>query len=243
MTTFRLPLLGAVMLVGMAACGPQPRGQDAGAPAAGAPPQEPAAAAAAPAIAASGYVAAAATGDLYEIEAAAIAQERSQNDEVNALAEMIRTDHQRLTGDLKSAVSESGRNLVIPVAIPVDREVQLEALNAASPTDFDSIWLTQQVQAHEQALKLHQSYAESGLVTSLKAYAAAAAPLIQRHLDQLRQLRDRTVAAPSVAAPDAAPPVAAPPVAAPPVAGAPAAKTPAAPAPPAPKAPAAPAAK
>lgn len=230
MPSLRLPVVSAAVLLGLAACGPQPREQDAGAPAAQAPAPEPAAAAAPPSMPPADYVAAAAVSDLYEIEAARIAQERSQNDEVKALAQMIATDHEKSANDLKAAVSQTGQTLTIPAALPADRQAQIEALNAATPTDFDAVWLTQQVQAHEQALLLHQRYAQNGDLAALKAFAAATAPVIQRHLDQVRQLRDRTISAPTAV--EGAPAAATPP------AEAPSAAAPATPPPPAKAAPA-----
>lgn len=228
MPTSRLPAASAVLLLALAACGPQPRDQDAGAPAAQAPAPEPAAAAA-PSMAAADYVAAAAVHDLYQIEAARIAQDRSQNEEVKAFAALVSTDHAKSATDLKTAVSQSGQTLTIPAALPPDRQAQVEALNAATPTDFDAVWLTQQVQAHERALALHQRYARTGDVAGLKTFAEATAPAVQRRLDQVRQLRDRTVTAP---APEAGTPAAG----SAPTAGAPApapAPAPAAKAPPA----------
>lgn len=199
MPSLRLPAVSSVLVLALAACGPQPRDQDAGAPSAAAPLPEPAAAAVR-AMSPADYVAAAAVGDLYEIEAARIAQDRSQNDEVKALAATLSADHAKTAGDLRAAVSQSGQTLTIPAALPEDRQGQVEGLNAATPTDFDAVWLTQQVEAHEQALALHRRYAESGDVASLKAFASATVAVLQRHLDQLRQLRDRTVSPPAEAA-------------------------------------------
>lgn len=188
----------AALLLALAACGPQPGDQDAGAPASEAPAPEPAAAAA-QAMAAAEYVAAAAVDDLFEAQAAQIAQERSQNDEVKALAAAIAADHAKSAADLKAAVSQAGQELTIPAALPADRQERIEALNAATPTDFDAVWLSQMVQAHEQAAALHSRYVQAGDVDPLKAFASASAPVVQRHLDQVRQLRDRTVTAPAAA--------------------------------------------
>ncbi|HEX2558883.1 DUF4142 domain-containing protein [Phenylobacterium sp.] len=225
MSSLRLPAVSAALLLGLAACGQQPRDQDAGAPAAQAPTPEPAVTAATVPMSAADYVAAAAAGDLYEIEAARIAQNRSQNDEVKALAKMISDDHTKSSGDLQTAASQSGQTLTIPAAMPADRQAQVEALNAATPTDFDAVWLGQQVQAHEQALALHQRYAQNGDIAQLKAFASAMAPVIQRHLDQVRQLRDRTISAPTAAA-AGVPAAATPPPAAAPAAPSPAPATP-----------------
>lgn len=217
-------LLGfAVAVLALAACGRQSAEQDAGAPAAAAPPAEPAAAAAPLAMAASDYVANAAVGDLYEIEAARVAQQKSPTEEVKALAEMISTDHAKSSADLQTAIAQSGESLTAPTALPADKQALIDALNAASAAAFDGLYLTQQVQAHQQALTLHQSYAQNGDAASLKAFASATAPVIQRHLDQVRQLRDRTAAGPIPAPGAAAPAAPAPKAKAPDAAAAPAA--------------------
>jgi putative membrane protein len=240
-------LLGAA-LAGLAACGPQNPEQDAGAPAAQHPAPEPAASTAPIVMAAADYVASAAAGDLYEIESSRLALQNARNPEVKAFAQMMVDEHTKSSADLKTAMAQSGQTLTEPAGLPPDRQALIDALNAAGSNGFDAAYLTQQVQAHEAALKLHQTYAQSGDVASLRAFASATVPLIQRHLDAVRQLRDRTVSAPATAPGTAATAPVTPAAGAPPAKAAPPAPAPAAPpAPttpaPAAKAPAAPPAK
>ncbi|MET0293778.1 MAG: DUF4142 domain-containing protein, partial [Phenylobacterium sp.] len=185
-------LLAAAAVLGLSACGPQNPDQDAGAPAAQAPLPEPAAATAPIAMAAADYVAQAGAGDMYEIEASRLALQGAKNAEVKAFAQMMIADHTQSTADLATAISQSGQTLSPPAAMPADRQALLDVLNAAGDR-FDAAYLTQQVQAHEQALKLHQSYAQHGDVASLKAFAAAATPVGHRHHDPVRQRGARLV--------------------------------------------------
>ena len=64
----------------------------------------------------------------------------------------------------------------------------LDALKAAGPEQFDALYLSQQIPAHEQALAMLQGYAQSGDVAALKDHAAKTAPVVQKHLDRAREL-------------------------------------------------------
>ena len=65
-----------------------------------------------------GYVTNAAMGDMYEIRAAEMALERSQNAEVRALAQTILDDH--------TAASEALRNVVMTQQIDVEMPTELD---------------------------------------------------------------------------------------------------------------------
>lgn len=65
----------------------------------------------------------------------------------------------------------------------------LGALQSMTGPDLDRAYMTQQVNAHESALVTQQAYAASGDSPPLKAVAQMTLPMIQRHLDQARQLK------------------------------------------------------
>ena len=58
-------------------------------------------------------------------------------------------------------------------------------LRAAHGTARDSLYVTQQKAAHQQALMLHKNYAANGSVAPLKMAAAKIAPVVQSHIDML----------------------------------------------------------
>src|SRR5215217_1316760 len=62
----------------------------------------------------SAYVPNAAMGDLYEIQAADLAIERSQNAQVKDLARMIRTDHTAASENLKAVAPQAAPEVAIP---------------------------------------------------------------------------------------------------------------------------------
>jgi putative membrane protein len=65
----------------------------------------------------------------------------------------------------------------------------IDNLKAASDVDFDKAYLHQQVAAHQEALSLHKGFAEHGDNAVLKDMAAKTAPVVEMHLDHLKQIK------------------------------------------------------
>lgn len=66
----------------------------------------------------------------------------------------------------------------------------VDALNAApSGRDFDRLYLSQQLPAHQAALALMEGYSKNGDAASLRKTAGSAVPVIRMHIDHVRQLQ------------------------------------------------------
>lgn len=134
------------------------------------------------------YAAMAAASDLYEIESARLAQEKSQNAEIRELARMIVTDHEKSTADLRNAAQQAQPAITVTPRMDAEQQQMMQALQNAGVEDFDSTYLQQQVMAHEKALAMVQGYGQSGDVPALQQHAQAVAGPIQRHLERARAL-------------------------------------------------------
>lgn len=134
-----------------------------------------------------GYVSNAAEGDIYEVQAAEIAASRSNNAAIKELAAMIKKDHSTAAQEMMKAV-QSAQGVTIPPKLDERRQGFLDNLKQAPADQFDSVWLTQQEAAHEEALTLHRTYADVGDNAALKAHAAKTAPIIEKHLEHVRRL-------------------------------------------------------
>jgi putative membrane protein len=140
-----------------------------------------------------GYVMNAGIGDMFEIESGKMAQQRSKSAGVKELAAMLVKDHTAASNELKPLAQAAGETP--PTGLDQRRQGMIDNLKAASDADFDKVWLTQQVAAHEESLTLHRGYAENGDEAGLKGHAAKAVPRIQAHLDKARQLAQASGAA------------------------------------------------
>ncbi len=61
-------------------------------------------------------------------------------------------------------------------------------LNAASNEDFDKTYANQQVDGHQEAVDLFDSYAKKGDNAALKQFAQKTLPVIQEHLAEAKKL-------------------------------------------------------
>ena len=135
-----------------------------------------------------GFVTNAAIGDMYEIQAGNLANEKSKNAQVKALASMIVKDHTTMSTELKAAVASSGANVQVPAALDERRAGMIDNLKQAAPDQFDKTYIAQQVAAHREAVELAQTYADAGDNAALKAHATKGLPKIQAHLEQAQKL-------------------------------------------------------
>lgn len=133
-----------------------------------------------------GYVTSAAIGDMYEIRAAEMALERSQNAEVRALAQMILNDHTAASEALRGVVQSQQIDVQIPTELDERRQGLLDNLRDAD--NFDEVFIDQQVAAHQEALTLHKGFADNDDAPQLAAHAANAVPKLEAHLERARAL-------------------------------------------------------
>jgi putative membrane protein len=133
------------------------------------------------------FVSNASQSDMYEIQAAQIAEKRSKNPEIKAFARMMIKDHTASTKAMTPLVAAAGK-------APADklddrRQGFIDNLNKASDADFDKTYVDQQVAAHKEALDLMNGYAKDGSDAGLKGGAAKIAPTVQMHLDKITAIQ------------------------------------------------------
>lgn len=140
------------------------------------------------AVSTDAYIRDAAMGDMYEIQAANIALQRSKSPEVRRAAEMIIADHTKSSDELKQLISSGQVQASLPTTLDERRQGMLDNLRGATDQDFDKRFLDQQTMAHHEALLLHSGYSKTGSVEPLKQFAARTAPVIQHHVDMVAAL-------------------------------------------------------
>ncbi|MFC7333932.1 DUF4142 domain-containing protein [Rhodocista pekingensis] len=149
------PLSVPVLVLAALLAGAGPAAAQATGPAPAAP--APAPVAPATETAAEGPLADAVRGSLYVAESARLAQERSDTEEVQEIASDILDSHTVLLDELGA---EAVRRGVVPPADPgVAPAAMLMQLRQAADEDFDTLWLTQQIDAHQRLVALYREAA------------------------------------------------------------------------------------
>lgn len=134
------------------------------------------------------FVTQAAASDMFEIESSRLAADKAQDAKVKQFAKMMVADHTKTTNELKTIAASLQPAVTVQPTLPPDMQSNLDALKNASGADFDRLYVGQQIPAHQQALALHQSYAQNGQEPQLKTFASKTSQAVQRHLTEAQQL-------------------------------------------------------
>lgn len=180
-----------IAALSLAACGQKADPAETAAPAEQAMTPAPAPAAPATVTMATDFVPMAAASDMFEIEAAKVAQTKSTNAEVKKFAAEMIAAHTKSSADLKKAIADSGQTMTPPATLPADKQAMLDSLKAADAASFDKMYVDGQVVAHQEALNLMQGYADGGDVPAIKAFATATAPVVKGHHDMAKMMADK----------------------------------------------------
>lgn len=130
------------------------------------------------------YLAAAHQGNLAEIAAGRLAQQKGTAPVVNELGARLVADHSRLDEAVRAVAQQLG------VALPAEPNEEQKAVAAqlqaaqAGP-QFDKLWISTQIEAHETSLSAAQAEIANGSDTAVKEAAADAAAVIASHLEAL----------------------------------------------------------
>lgn len=130
-------------------------------------------------------------GDLYERIAACLVLQRGSSPEIRSVAMKMLEDHTTSTHQLKAALQMSETKGVQAPSGRLDerRNKMMEHLEAAPPEKFETVYVDQQVLAHEEKLTLLRNYQEEGDNAQLRSYCAGTAPVVERHLARMKALR------------------------------------------------------
>ena len=136
------------------------------------------------------FVAAAATANRYEIQTAELALTRAGDAKLKEFARMMLTDHKRALEQLAAAAKEADVAMPTGSALDQPHASKLASLESRkNPGEFDQAYRTDQVQAHQQALTLLETYQRIGAKEPLRVWAAKTLPAVRKHLEMLNAMK------------------------------------------------------
>lgn len=137
------------------------------------------------------FVDKAAKSDAFEIAAAKLAVTNAASADIKSFAAMMVVDHTASTAKIKKAAAEASPALTPDPTLTDDQKDKLDKLGKLSGADFDKEYADQQVDAHETALSLMQTYADKGEVAPLKTAAGEVASKVETHLEKIKAIKDK----------------------------------------------------
>ena len=116
--------------------------------------------------------------DLFVIRASELAAQRSSSQRVRDLAQTFIADHKGTSGQL----SLEGRrlNLLPSATLQAREQAMLDGLQTSG--NFDADYVRDMRNVHQQAVAMDSAYKTRGRSPTLRAVAASALPIEQRHL-------------------------------------------------------------
>ena len=136
------------------------------------------------------WMVAAHQSNLAEIAAGTAAQQKGASQAVRDMGAMLIKDHQTLDADLSAAAQQFG--VALPGEPTAEQQATLAEVSKNSGEAFDAAWIAAQIDGHRTSLAAGQQEVQNGSDPAAIALAQAAAPVIQRHLDDLLKLAGQT---------------------------------------------------
>ena len=128
----------------------------------------------------------AAQTDMAEAHLGQLAQDKADSQEVKDYANMLITEHTNDYNQLTAVAAKAG--LTVPKGLDAKHIAKGAPLEKLKGVAFDRRYLQMMVAGHEEAVATYKSEAAKGQNADLKAYAAQGVPVIQKHLDNAKDL-------------------------------------------------------
>jgi putative membrane protein len=139
-------------------------------------------------MSAADYVQTAARSDMFEIQAAKVAMDKSKSDSVRQFAQMMIDDHTASSVKMKAAIEKANVKANVPKDLDKKHADMLDRLKKTSASNFDQTYLQSQLAAHRDMLNLNKGYSQNGDNDTLKQFAADATTVVEKHLNELQQM-------------------------------------------------------
>lgn len=129
-------------------------------------------------------------GGLAEVELGKLAQDKAQNGDIKKFGQRMVEDYSKAGDELKRIAEAKG--IKIPAEPDRSHRRKVDDLQKLSGADFDKKYVGDMVKDHEHDVKEIQKMAKDAKDPEVKAFAEKTAPVLEEHLNQVRQLADAT---------------------------------------------------
>ena len=130
----------------------------------------------------------AAIANKFEVVEGGLALAHASDPQLKDFARMMVKDHTVALEELQTAAKAGNIELPADIAPDQAHQAKINAIKNRRGADFDQAYRTDQVQAHQQAIALLDTYATTGGNPALKAWAAKTLPAVRKHFEHLQAL-------------------------------------------------------
>jgi putative membrane protein len=135
------------------------------------------------------FVKTVAISDMFEIQSGQLAAEKAQNDDVQSFGKQMTDDHTETSDDLKELIEDEEIKVELPSKLDDEHQAKLDKLKGLSGNQFDKEYVRMQIDAHQKAVALFESYAAAGENDDLKKWVGDTLPTLKEHLEEAQNLK------------------------------------------------------
>ena len=132
------------------------------------------------------FVMKASVGNTFEMEEAKIAVERATDPRLKAYAQKMLADH----GDAMKKLSDASAKANAKAEMTLDKphQMMVDNLKQFNGTDFDKIYMADQIASHAETVALLSDYKQNGQNSDLKSWANEALPIVKGHFADINAM-------------------------------------------------------
>jgi putative membrane protein len=130
-----------------------------------------------------------AISDMFEIQSGQLASEKAENSDVQSFGRQMTEDHTETSEDLKELIKDENIKVELPSKLDDEHQAKLKKLKGLSGIKFDKEYVRMQIDAHQKAVALFESYAAAGENDDLRQWASDTVPALKKHLKEAQSLR------------------------------------------------------
>ncbi|RVT97273.1 DUF4142 domain-containing protein [Mucilaginibacter limnophilus] len=132
------------------------------------------------------FVTEAASSNMLEVQAGAMAQQKADNEAVEHYGEHMVTDHTKATVELAAIVNNKDLNM--PTQLMEKHQQMLNSIANLTGAAFDKAFMNMMVTSHEQTVALFEKASIQVNDNELRAFAKAKLPTLKAHLEEAKEL-------------------------------------------------------
>lgn len=132
------------------------------------------------------FVAKASVGNTFEIEESKLALDRATDPRIKSFAQKMITDHSAAEKTLEAAAGKD--KLKTEPMLDKAHQAMLDNLKTFNGTDFDKIYMADQIAAHTETVALVSDYKVNGKEAALKAWTDKTLPVVKEHLEMIEAM-------------------------------------------------------
>lgn len=139
-------------------------------------------------VADNNFLVEAASGGMMEIQLGKYAATNAASAAVKQFGQMMMNDHAK--ADSEITVMAQVKNIAIP-NVPGDKhQKHIDELTKKKGAGFDKDYMSMMVDDHEEDIKKFEDAAKNGRDPDIKAFAARTLPVLKKHLDAAKKIKD-----------------------------------------------------